>query len=156
MSLSSAGVAGLVLKRIIKEDIGKLSLDGQMLNVLISFDGKKTLGEIAQQIDISVVEIRPIVAKLAQLKLIAKVVANVDVVDPDFIDFLIVGLSQAIGPLGQIVVEDGLEDLGFTQNNFPQKRCAELVNFLAQEIDREEKRIEFKQAMVKKIREKGY
>ncbi len=69
---------------------------------------------------------------------------------------LIARMSMAIGPLGEIIVEDGLEELGFNRNNFPSLRTAELVNYLAQEIQREDKRIEFKQAMLKKIKEKGY
>ena len=78
------------------------------------------------------------------------------VVDGDFLAYLISEMSIAIGPLGEVLVEDGLEDLGFNKSNLPTQRTAELVNLLAQEIQREEKRTEFKQNMVKKIREKGY
>ncbi len=126
-----------------------------MLNVLISLDGKKTLEQVARQAGLNLVDIRPIIAKLAKLKLIGRVKEKVDIVDQDFINYLISGLSVALGPLGEIVVEDGLEDLGFTKSTFPQKRCAELVNLLAHEIQREDKRIQFKQIMLKKIREKG-
>lgn len=156
MSVSSGGVADLVLKRILKEDIGKLTLNGDMLNVLISLDGKKTLGQVAQQTGMSLVDIRPIVVELAKKKLIAKVEQTVDVVDADFVNYVTSMLSRAIGPLGAIVLEDGIEDLGYTKQTFPQKRCAELVNLLAQEIQREDKRIEFKEQMLTKIREKGY
>lgn len=156
MSASSGGVADLVLKRILKEDIGKLTLNGDMLNVLISLDGKKTLGQVAQQTGMSLVDIRPIVVELAKLKLIAKVEQSVDVVDQDFFEYVTSMLAMAIGPLGEIVVEDGVEDLGYSKQNFPQKKCAELVNLLAQEIQREDKRVEFKEKMLTKIREKGY
>lgn len=156
MGTSSGEVADLVLKRIIKEDIGKLSLDGNMLSVLITLDGKKTLSEVAEQTGMSLASIRPIVARLAKLKLIARVKKAVDVVDDDFMKFLIAGLSTAIGPLGEIIVEDGLRDLGYSMTTFPQNRSAELVNHLAKEIRREDQRIEFKQQMLKKIREKGY
>jgi DNA-binding transcriptional regulator GbsR (MarR family) len=156
MGTSSSEVVDLVLKRIIKDDIGKLSLDGNMLSVLITLDGKKTLGEVAEQTGISLTAIRPIVARLAKLKLIARVKKAVDVVDEEFMNFLISGLSAAIGPLGEIIVEDGLKVLGFSKKTFPQNRCAELVNHLAQEIQREDQRIDFKQQMLKKIREKGY
>ena len=70
--------------------------------------------------------------------------------------FLVSQLSVAIGPLGGIIVEDGLEDLGYTKTNFPTHRTAELVNLLSQEIQREDKRIQFKQVMLKKIKDKGY
>jgi len=156
MDVSAGGVEGLVFKQAIRGDLGKLSLDGQMLSVLMSFDGKKTLGQVAQNLDLEMTTIKPIVARLIKYKLVERVEPAVDAVDQDFMTFLISQLSVAIGPLGGIVVEDGLEDLGYTKTNLPVHRTAELVNLLSQEIQREEKRMQFKQVMLKKIREKGY
>lgn len=156
MDLSSNGVAGLIFRQAIRGDLGKLSLDGQMLSVLMGLDGKKNLGQIAQQLDLDLAVVRPIVAKLIKFKLVERVEPTIKAVDQDFISFLVSQLSVAIGPLGGIVVDDGVEDLGFTKANFPVSRTAELVNLLAQEIQREDKRIQFKQVMLKKIKEKGY
>ncbi len=156
MELSSGGVAGLVFKQVIRGDLGKLSLDGQMLSVLMNLDGKKTLGQVAEELGLNLATIRPIVAKLIKFKLLERVELAINAVDQEFISFIISQLSVAIGPLGGIVVEDGLEDLGFTKKNFPTHRTAELINLLSQEIQREDKRIQFKQVMLKKIKEKGY
>lgn len=156
MALSSAGVAGLIFKQAVRKDLGKLSLDGQMLSVLMNLDGKKNLGQVSQQLGLDLATIRPLVAKLIKLKLLVRVEATVNVVDQDFISFMVAQLSIAIGPLGGIVVEDGLEDMGFNKTNFPTHQTAELINLLSQEIQREDKRIQFKQAMIKKLKEKGY
>lgn len=156
MDLSTGGVAGLVFKQAIRGDLGKLSLDGQMLSVLMSFDGKKTLAQIAQDLGIEFSAIKPIVARLVKYKLVERIEVSVNVADQDFMTYLVSQLSVAIGPLGGIVVEDGLEDLGYTKQNFPTHRTAELINLLSQEIQREDKRIQFKQVMLKKIKEKGY
>jgi hypothetical protein len=156
MDLSSGGVTAMVFKPVIRGEIGKLSLDGQMLSVLMALDGKKTLGQVAQTAGISLADIRQVITKLLNLRLVESIERAISIVDQEFIDFLISRMSVAIGPLGEIIVEDGLEELGFNKNNFPSLRTAELVNFLSQEIQREDKRIEFKQAMLKKIREKGY
>ncbi len=156
MELSSGGVAGLVFRQAIRGDLGKLSLDGQMLSVLMSFDGNKTLGRVADDLGLDLAAIRPITARLIKYKLIERVEAVVDAVDQEFMAYLVSQLSVAIGPLGGIVVEDGLEDLGFVKTNFPTHRTAELVNLLSREIQREDKRIQFKQVMLKKIKEKGY
>jgi hypothetical protein len=156
MDLSSGGVAGLIFKQAIRGDLGKLALDGKMLGVLMNLDGKKTLGQVAQQLELNLATVRPIVAKLIKYKLVERVETAVNAIDQDFIAFMISQLSVAIGPLGGIVVEDGLEDLGYSKTNFPSHRSAELVNLLSQEIQREDKRIQFKQAMLKKIKEKGY
>lgn len=156
MDVSSGGVAGLVFKQAISGDLGKLALDGRMLSVLMNLDGKKNLGQVAQQLGLNLATIRPIVAKLIKYKLVERIEVTVNAVDQEFISFIISQLSVAIGPLGGIVVEDGLEDLGYTKKNFPTHRTAELVNLLSQEIQREDKRIQFKQMMLKKIKEKGY
>jgi hypothetical protein len=156
MDLSSSGIASMVFKPVIRGDLGKLSLDGLMLNVLMTVDGKMTMEQVAQRTGISLSDIRPVITKLINLRLVESVERAVSIVDIEFIDFLISRMSVAIGPLGEIIVEDGLEEMGFNENNFPSLRAAELVNFLSQEIPREDKRIEFKQAMLRKIREKGY
>lgn len=156
MSKSAGGVADLILKRTEKKDLGKITLNGEMFNVLVSIDGQRTLSQIAVQNDLTLLELRPIIIELAKLKLITKVEKNVPVVDQDFINFTISALAVAIGPLGEIVLEEGLEDLGYSTHNFPQEKCAELVNLLAQDIQRENQRIEFKKKMLKIIRKRGY
>jgi hypothetical protein len=156
MDLSSGGLATMVFKPVIRGEFGQLSLDGQMLSVLMALDGRVTLGQVAQKVGISLVDIRPVITKLINLRLVESIERAVSIVDQEFMDFLIARMSIAIGPLGEIIVEDGLEELGFNKNNFPSLRIAELVNFLSQEIQREDKRIEFQQAMLRKIREKGY
>lgn len=157
MALSSEQVAGIVFKQAVHSSIGELSLDGSMLNVLMQFDGKKTLGQVAEQLNISLTDIRPVVVKLGEAKLIQRVnTAGINLADQEFIAYLISQMSIAIGPIGGIVVEDGLEILGYTSNTLLARKAAELVNLLSREIPREEKRIEFKQALLQKIKEKGY
>jgi hypothetical protein len=156
MDLSSGDISTLVFKPVVRDDLGNFSLDGHMLSVLMALNGKRTLGQVAQQAGLNMATMRDATSKLVGLKLIESVESVGSVLDQEFLSFLISELSIAIGPLGEVIVEDGLEDLGFTAKNFPTHRAAELINLLAQEIQRDEKRTEFKQNMVKKIREKGY
>jgi hypothetical protein len=156
MDMSYGGVATMVFKPVIRGELGQLTLGGQMLSVLMALDGKKTVGQVSQKVGISSADIRQAITKLINLRLVESIERAVSIVDQEFIDFLIARMSVAIGPLGEIIVEDGLEELGFNENNFPSLRTVELVNFLSQEIPREDKRVEFKQAMLRKIREKGY
>ncbi len=156
MDLSSGDISALVFKPIVKDDLGNFSLDGHMLNVLMALDGKMTLGQVAQRVGLNMANLREAASKLHKLKLIESVASATDSIDKDFFDFLIAELSLAIGPLAEVIVEDGVEDLGYSLLNFPTQRAAELINLLAQEIQRDEKKSEFKQNMVQKIREKGY
>ena len=156
MNLSSGDISVLVFKPVVRDDLGNFSLDGHMLSVLMASDGKKTLGQIAQQANLNMATIREAVGKLLELKLIEIIREDIQFLDKDFTSFLISEMSLAIGPLGEVIVEDGIEDMGYSKTTFPTNRAAELINMLAQEIQRDEKRTEFKQSMVKKIREKGY
>ena len=94
MAESSGGVAGLVFKQIVSGDLGKLSLDGQMLSVLMNLDGKKTLGQVSQKLGLNLSTIRPIVAKLIKLKLLERVEVTANAVDKEFLSFLISSACQ--------------------------------------------------------------
>ncbi len=156
MDLTSGDISAMVFKPIVKDDLGNFSLDGHMLSVLMALDGKMTLGQVAQRAGLNMANLREAASKLLKLKLIESVESTVHAIDKDFFDFLVAELSLALGPLAEVIVEDGVEELGYTFQNFPTQRAAELINLLAQEIQREEKKAEFKQNMVQKIKEKGY
>ena len=156
MDLSYGSAATMVFKPVIRGELGQLTLGGQMLSVLMALDGKKTLVQVSQKVGINSADLREAITKLIRMRLVESIERAVSIVDQEFMEFLISRMSLAIGPLGEIIVEDGLEELGFTRNNFPSQRIADLVNLLSEEIQREEKRFEFKQVMLRKIREKRY
>lgn len=156
MDISSGDISSIVFRRVIKDDIGKFSFDIQMLNVFLALDGKKRLGIVAKELGFSKNKMRTVVSGLMQLKLIEPVEEAVSILDNDFLDYLKNQLSLAIGPLAEVLIEDAIMDLGHSRTRFPGHRAAELVDLLAQDIRREEKKTNFKQNMVNKIREKGY
>ena len=156
MDLTSGDITALVFKPVVKDDLGNLSLDGHMLNVLMALDGQMTLGQVAQRTGLNMANLREAASKLHKLKLIESVDRAGNTIDQDFFSFLIAELSLALGPLAEVIVEDGVEDLGYTLQNCPTQSAAELINLLAQEIQRDQKKSEFKRNMVHKIKEKGY
>jgi hypothetical protein len=156
MNLTSGDISALVFKPIVREDLGNFSLDGHMLTLLMALDGKLALGQVSQKTGLNMADLRDAASKLVALKLIESVAKATNYIDHEFFQSLVSELSIALGPLAQVILEDGLEDLGLTQKTFPTHRAAELINLLAQEIQREEKRTAFKQSMVKLIKLKGY
>jgi len=156
MDISSGNILALVFRRIVREDIGEFSLDSNMLRVLMELDGKQNLSEIAKKINVDMSEIRKVMSKLLQLKLAKSVQVTVSMLDEDFFEYLQAQLSLALGPIAEVLIEDALNDLGHQRTRFPSSRAAELVDFVAREIQREEKMGQFKQDMVNKIKEKGY
>jgi len=156
MDISSGNILALVFRRVVKENIGEISLDSSMLRVLMELDGKRNLSEIAKKTKVNMSEIRKVVSKLLQLKLVEPVHVTVPVLDEDFFEYLQAKLSLALGPIAEVIIEDALNDLGHKRSQFPSHRAAELVDLVAREIQRDEKKGPFKQDMVNKIKEKRY
>ncbi|NNF97789.1 MAG: hypothetical protein HKM93_00260 [Desulfobacteraceae bacterium] len=156
MAMSPADVSAMIFKRLDRTDLGEFSIDSQMLSVLMELNGQQNLGKVAQKKGMSISEIRAIVSKLLKLRLIVPVEEMVKAVDKDFLNFLHGQLSQAVGPIAELLIEETISDLGHTMSNFPTNRAAELVELLAREIQRDEKAVAFKQNILQKIRAKGY
>ena len=148
MDISSGNILALVFRRVVKENIGEISLDSSMLRVLMELDGKRNLSEIAKKTKVNMSEIRKVVSKLLQLKLVEPVQVTVPVLDEDFFEYLQAKLSLALGPIAEVIIEDALNDLGHKRSQFPSHRAAELVDLVAREIQRDEKKGPFKQDMV--------
>jgi hypothetical protein len=156
MDLSSGGISGMVFKVAVRGDLSNFSLDSHMLSVVMELDGKKSLGDIAEKLGLNINSLREVVPKLLQLKLIEAVEKEVPVLDADFMNHLRAQYSLAIGPIAGVIIEDEIKDMGYSMAGFPSNRAAELIDVLARDIQRDQKRSEFKQSMVQKIMEKGY
>ncbi len=156
MDISSGDTSSVVFKRVVKDDLGKFSFDSQMLKVFLALDGKKRLGVVAKDLGYSISDIRAVVSRLMALKLIEPVEQATSMLDDDFLNYLEIQFSLAIGPLASVLIEDAANDMGYPKTRFPSHKAAELVDLLARDIHREEKKTHFKQNMVNKMREKRY
>lgn len=148
----SGNISTVVLKRVLNSDLGEISLDSQMLNTLMQIDGVKNLGEIAESLNIDMSSLKEILLRLDKLNLIEADVSTVPTLDDEFFDFLTDRLSIAMGPMAEILIEDEIQEMGVQRNEIPTHMAAELVDTLAREILREEKKVEFQQAMLKKLK----
>jgi len=73
--------------------------------------------------------------------------------DNEFFDFLKMQLSLALGPIAGYLIEDEIRGWGGDLAKIPRHRAAELADRLSRQIQRQEKKIAFQQALVKKIKE---
>jgi Mn-dependent DtxR family transcriptional regulator len=156
MDFASSEMSATVFKRIVRDDIGKFALDRQMLAVFMELDGKAPLSRVAQRTGLNMSTMREIIAKLMQNGLVAKVDKEIVVLDKDFIAYMIAHLALAVGPVAQVLIEDEIHHLGHQVSRFPGHRVAELVDNLAREIRRKEKKDMFLKMMAVKIKEKRY
>jgi hypothetical protein len=156
MDLLSGDISHLVFRRSLKQEQGDFSLDRRMLSVFMELDGKKNLGAIAGHGGLKMSAVREIVTRLVQMNLIESVPQEKSVIDQDFVDFLKSQLALSVGPIAGILIEDEIERLGYTPSAFPCRETPNLVNRLAMEIRREDKKRNFLLQMKYKIQAKGY
>jgi hypothetical protein len=153
MAFSPNDIATMVFKSVVRDDLGTISMDSRMLGVLVELDGKKSAGEVARKIGLDAAGLQAVIRYFLEKGLIEPVEGTAPLLTRDFFHYLNAELSMAVGPLAEILIEDAAEDMGFTLTGFPRHRAAELVDSLARQVPREEKRIEFQQAMLKRIHE---
>lgn len=153
MDLFSGDFSTLVFKRSITEDLNEICLDGQSLQVLIELDGTKNLAAINKALNISHEKLKKIITELYQLNLIVKNEQSSSFSGREFFDYLKTQLSLAMGPIAEFIIEDEIKELGNDATTLSYQHAAELVDLLSRQIHREEKKVAFQQAMVKRIKE---
>ena len=145
-------IASSIFKRSVTHDLGEVSLDSRMLTLLMQMDGKKNAATLAGELGMSISEARDVLARLAQLGIIEEVVSDVAGLSEEFYFFLADNLSIAMGPMAEILLEDLLAEMQIDRKKIPFAKAADLVEALAREIPREEKRVEFQQTMLARLR----
>jgi hypothetical protein len=153
MDLSSGEFSASVFKRSVKDDLDEFSLNSQMLKVLMELDGKKNLASVARSAGMDMGTLKEVITKLHGFRLIETVENAIPLLNNEFFDFLTSRLSLAVGPIAEFLIEDEMMDFADDPTKVPLHRAAELVNQLARQIPRKEKKIAFQQAMIQKIKE---
>ena len=156
MDFLSGNISSMVFKQVVTGGTDDITLDSSLLNVFLELDGKKNLGIIAQKTGLNMGDIRDIVSRLLQLKLVEPAAEAILMADDDFFNFLNTQLSLAVGPVAEVLIEDEIANMDHDSSKFPVFMAAELVEILAMAIKREEKKSAFKLSMVNKLKEKGY
>jgi hypothetical protein len=122
-------------RKVIRKDNNEISLDADMIRLLIAIDENKSL----YQINLS---------KLLEQGLIEPVEKDLPVLDKIFLQALKINLSKTIGPMAVILIEEVVSDMELTAPEIPVHQAAELITALSHEIPDEIKRIEFKKSMM--------
>lgn len=153
MDIFSGNFSALVFKGLVKGNLDEFSIDTQMLKVLMQLDGKKNLASVSRAINMDMKMLREVLTRLYSANLIEKVEKFIPMLNKEFFNFLAVQLSLALGPIAEFLIEEEIHEFGDDPAKVPKRRAAELVNLLARQIPRKEKRVAFQQAMILKIKE---
>jgi hypothetical protein len=154
LKISDGDISPLVFQLSVKNEPGEITLDKEMLAVVRELDGRKAVSTIAKNTGLGLDKLREIIEKLFKLEIIALVNQPIPILKEDFFVYLADQLSSATGPMAEVLIDEAVTSLGFTQSSFPRHRVQELVDLLIPKIFREEKRAAFKENLYRKISSK--
>ena len=138
----------LYFRKVIRKDSDEISLDADMIRLLIAIDENKSLYQIAEEVDMQATTLKTTLSKLLEQGLIEPVKKDIPYLDRLFLEALRINLSKVIGPMAEILIEDVVDDMNLTASEIPTNQAAELINNLSLEIPEEKNRIEFKKSML--------
>jgi hypothetical protein len=151
MQLSMTEWAKLICKRAENQDIARYKIDFTLKNVYWAIDNVRTLSDIAVEGKYEPAALFDMVAQLVQLGLVAIPHDKSKTLDPGFFDFLSDLLAKELGPMGKVLLNDALGNLGFGKNVFPVNSLPKLIDYLALEIGSAHKASIFKNTVAKEI-----
>ena len=135
-------------RKVIRKDNNEISLDADMIRLLIAIDENKSLYQIADEVEMEDATLKKNLSKLLEQGLIEPVKKGLPVLDKIFLQALKINLSKIIGPMAEILIEEMLLDMELTATEIPVHQAAELITALSHEIPDDTKRIEFKKSMM--------
>ena len=138
----------LYFRKVIRKDSDEISLDADMIRLLIAIDENKSLYQVAEEVDMQATTLKSTLSKLLEQGLIEPVKKDIAYLDQLFLEALRINLSKIIGPMAEILIEDVVEDMNLKASEIPANQAAELINNLSLEIPDEKDRIEFKKSML--------
>ena len=145
-------MAKVYFRKVTRLDSSEICLDADMIRVLIAIDESKSLGTVAKEVSMDAASLKATISKLLELNLIEPVQRDGVFLDAAFIQALKKNLSQAVGPMAEIIIEDVATDMNLSAGEIPQGQAAEFIGSLAMEIPDEESSVQFKKAMLELIK----
>jgi hypothetical protein len=146
----------MVFRQVVKNHLKTITIDSRLLGIFLQLDGKRTVGNVAQKTGLNLGAMREAISDLLQMEIIEQVGKNESNVDQEFLNHLHDQFSKAVGPIADVLIEEEIADMGYQLSNFPIGQASKLVDMLAREIPRDEKKSVFRLNMVSKMKAKGY
>ena len=148
MDIPDLDQGDLYFRKVMRKDSDEISLDADMIRLLIAIDENKSLYQIAEEVDMETTTLKNTLSKLLEQELIETVKKDIPHLDRFFLEALRINLSKAIGPMAEILIEDIVAEMDLNTSEIPVNQAAELINNLSLEIPDEQNRIDFKKLML--------
>jgi len=148
MDIGWTGRSDIYYRKVIRADNDKVSLDADMIRLLIAIDESKSLYQIDDEMDLDHSTFRQALSRLLDQGLIEPVQKDIPVLDESFLESLRINLSKAIGPMAEILIADVIEEMELDPARIPVNQAAEMITHLSLEVPDEENQIQFKRSMI--------
>ncbi len=148
MDIGLTGSSNIYYRKVIRRDNDEISLDADMIRLLIAVDESKSLNQIAEEVDMSNTAFKIALSNLLRQGLIEPVQKDLLVLDKSFLETLRINLSKAIGPIAEILIADVTEEMQVDSSAIPINQAAELITQLSLEVPDEENQMQFKKSMI--------
>ena len=123
--------------------------------VVSQLDGQKTVRQIAENLSLNAAEVEEIFKKLVAedlLVLVSKPEAN-NIIPSEFLKMIDHELTHLMGPVASVILEDVMEMMRLSKDNFDSRNIPNLVDLLTNQIDDPIKQIEFQKNIYPKIKQ---
>ena len=148
MDIGWTGRSDIYYRKVIRTDNEKVSLDADMISLLIAIDESKSLYQIADEVGLDNTGFRLALSKLLDQGLIEPAPKGVPLLDESFLESLRINLSRAIGPMAEILIADAMAEMELDSAKIPVNHAAELITQLSLEVPDGENQIQFKKSML--------
>ena len=122
--------------------------------VVSQIDGRKTVGEIAENLALSRTEVEEIFRKLSSQDLLVLINRSREdsLVSAEFFKILNHEMTLLLGPVAGIILEDVLEMMRMDRDNFAVQDLPILIELLTNQIDDPVKQVEFQKNIYDRVR----
>ncbi len=151
MVVDSPDLSHIYFKKTIPTDIGKVTLDAEMIRLLAAIDENKNISQVAKAAGMNLSRVRDVLGRLLKLELVVQVAKEVLYMDRAFIEFLKTKLSEAVGPMGEILIQDIMDEMGLQIDRIPLDAASDFIKNIAREIPQEENRTLFENVAFSRI-----
>jgi hypothetical protein len=153
MDIISPGRPKMFFRKVTPTDSHEIQLNADMIRLLMVIDENKDLLQISNEAGMDISMLNHILTKLLKLKLIEPVEKKTQFLSEKFIEAMKTNLSQAVGPMAHIIIEDTVAEMELKMSEIPGHQAAELISNIAREVPEEKNQIEFKKTMIKIMKE---
>ncbi|MEA3435625.1 MAG: hypothetical protein U9R43_04110 [Thermodesulfobacteriota bacterium] len=151
MPLDSPDLSQRYFKKTIRKNMEEITLDAEMIRLLMAIDENKNISQVAKAAEMNLSQVRGVLAKLLKLELVVQVKKDVTYLEQSFINFLKAKLTESVGPMGEILIEDILDEMGLQIDRIPVNAAPDFIKNIAKEIPQEENRTLFEATVFSRI-----